>query len=347
MKLFEIAEAIGGELVGDGTVIIQGIGDIERAREGELSFIADRRYLKFLDTTRASAVIVPQQVQRASKPIIRVKDPYLSFIHVLKLFYPPKSPLEPGIHPTAVISETTSLGEEVAIGAHVVIGERCRLGRGVKIFPGTFIGDDVQIGEGSVIYPNVSIMEGTVIGNNVIIHAGTVIGSDGFGFVKRDGKHLKIPQVGRVVIEDDVEVGANCTIDRATLGETRIKRGTKLDNLIQVAHNVEIGEDTVIAAQVGISGSTRIGRGVTVAGQVGFVDHIEIGDNTVFGAQAGVTKSVPPNTVVSGYPAKPHQQAKREEAALRRLPELIKRVRELERKVKRLETHKREERGYD
>ncbi|MDZ7264121.1 MAG: UDP-3-O-(3-hydroxymyristoyl)glucosamine N-acyltransferase, partial [candidate division KSB1 bacterium] len=256
--------------------------------------------------------------------------PYFAFLKVLQIFHPPSDTVAEGIHPTAIIGENTKIGQQPRIGAYVVIGKDCQLGDGVVIHPGTIIGPEVHIGDRTIIYANVVIRERVRIGNHVIIHGGTVIGADGFGFAREGQVYHKIPQVGTVVIEDQVEIGANCTIDRATMGQTVLRKGVKLDNLIQVAHNVEIGENTVIAAQTGISGSTKIGSNAIIGGQVGFVGHIEVGNNATIGAQSGVSKSLAGDAVYFGYPAKPIMQAKREEAALRKLPDLLKKIAELE-----------------
>jgi len=334
--LQQIADLVGGVIEGDRTVLIRRLAKIEEAGEGDLTFIANPKYEKYMETTQASAVLVRLDFPATPKTTIRVADPYFAFMRVARWLQPEK-PVERGVHPTALVGEGTRLAPDVSIGPYVVIGARCVIGARVRVGACTVIGQDVEIGEDSVLYPGVCLADGVKLHNRVVVHSGAVIGSEGFGFAKgSDGTYQRIPQMGTVVIEDDVDIGANCCIDRATLGETRIRRGVKLDNLIQVAHNVEIGEDTVIAAQTGISGSTKIGQGVVIAGQVGFVGHIEIGDHSVVGAQSGVSKSVPPRTVVFGYPAKPMAQAKREEAALRQLPQLIKRVRELEKQIKQL-----------
>ncbi len=330
IKITDIAQFVTGEIDGDATLIITGIAKIEEAVEGQISFISNPKYAKFIETTGASVIIVSKDFPKSEKTLLRTENPYLAFLTLIKRFMPNRDALEAGIHPTAVIDGSSELGINLAIGAHVVIGKNCHIGDQCKLYPGVVIGNQVKIGANTTLYPNVSVREDVVIGDRVIIHNGTVLGSDGFGFAREGQTYQKIPQVGSVVIEDDVEIGANCTIDRATLGETRIKRGVKLDNLIQIAHNVVIGENTVIAAQTGISGSTKIGKGVIIGGQVGFVGHIEIGDNTSIGAQSGVSKTLPPNSVVFGYPAKPIMQAKREEAALRRVPERLKKVTELE-----------------
>lgn len=333
LSIKDIARLVDGKIEGDDTLFVTGVAKIEEAKKGELSFISNPKYAKFIDSTEAAVVLVNNEFPKTLKTVIRTENPYVAFLTILKKLYPPVSTIEAGIHASAIIHQSSKIGESVSIGAYVVIGKNCRIGNQVKIHPGVIISDAVEIGDDTVLYTNVSIRENVKIGNNVIIHCGTVIGSDGFGFAREGQIYQKIPQVGTVVIEDRVEIGANCAIDRATLGETRIKKGAKLDNLIQVAHNVVIGEDTVIAAQTGISGSTKIGQGVIVGGQVGFAGHIKIGDNTSIGAQSGVSKDLPPNSIYFGYPARPIMQAKREQAALRKLPELLKKISVLEKKI--------------
>ncbi|RQW03466.1 MAG: UDP-3-O-(3-hydroxymyristoyl)glucosamine N-acyltransferase, partial [Calditrichaeota bacterium] len=267
-------------------------------------------------------------------PHIRVDNVYYRFLEIFLLFNPPRKLLPEGIHPTATIDSSARLGEGVAVGANVYVGPECRVGSKTRLFPGCVLLDGVEIGSNCTLYPLVSVREDCRIGNNVIIHNGAVIGSDGFGFAPFEGVYHKIPQVGRVVIEDDVEIGANCTIDRATMGETVIRKGAKLDNLIQIAHNVEIGESTVMAAQTGISGSTRIGHHVMVGGQVGTVGHISIGNYAQIGAQSGVSKSVEDREIVFGTPARPIMRTKRIKAVVNQLPELLKRVIQLEKELK-------------
>ena len=329
----EMARHLGGEIVGDAETMITGVAPIEQAGVGDLSFIAQARFLEQLEHTAAAAVLVAANftLPPGRQPaLIRVAIPYFGFIEIIKKYLPnPQS--APGIDPSAKVSPQARLSEDVSVGPHVTIEAGCDIGARVQIGAGCYLGRGAKIGNGSVLFPRVCVAHEVIIGRNVIVQFGSVIGSDGFGYVKHEGRHHKIPHLGTVVIEDEVEIGANCTIDRGTFGETRIQRGAKLDNLIHLAHNVTVGENTVIAAQTGVSGSTKIGRDVTIAGQVGFVGHIDIGDHTMFGAQAGVTKSIPANTVVSGYPARDHAQARREEAAIRRLPELLKRVKALER----------------
>jgi UDP-3-O-[3-hydroxymyristoyl] glucosamine N-acyltransferase len=256
------------------------------------------------------------------------------------MFNPQKDIMEPGIHESAVIHPSATVGKNVAVGSHVNIGENCIIGNGTKIMHGCVILDHVQIGENCLLYPLVSVRENCQIGSEVIIHSGAVIGSDGFGFAPFEAEFHKIPQIGRVVIEDKVEIGANCTIDRATMGDTVIRKGAKLDNLIQIAHNVEVGEWTVMAAQAGISGSTKIGHHVMVGGQVGTVGHISIGNYVQIGAQSGVPKDVPDGEVIFGSPARPIMRTKRIEAVVNQLPELLKRIQQLEREIKNLRESK-------
>jgi UDP-3-O-[3-hydroxymyristoyl] glucosamine N-acyltransferase len=248
------------------------------------------------------------------------------------------------VHPAAIVAKSANIGKDVAIGPGVVVGEHCRIGDNATLYPGVVLYDDVKIGNNSVLHANVVVREQCNIGANVIVHSGTVIGSDGFGFApKQDGSYEKIPQRGIVVVEDDVEIGANCAIDRATIGETRIRRGAKLDNLIQIAHNVVIGEHTVIAGQTGVSGSTKIGRNCVIAGQVGFAGHLQIADRSTFGAQSGVSRSLlEAGKTYFGYPAKEHRQAFRIEGALRQLPELLVEIRDLQKRVEELESQIKE-----
>jgi UDP-3-O-[3-hydroxymyristoyl] glucosamine N-acyltransferase len=343
MKLRDIAQLLGATLEGNPDQEILRVAKIEEAGEGALTFLANPKYARYLTMTRASAVIVGPAVKVEDRPaelppltLVRVADPYVGFVRVLARFHPPQPPLPPGIHPTAVIDPTADLGADVRVGPHAVIGARCRVGHRTMIAPCAVLGNDVQIGDDSLLYANVSVREGCQIGSRCILQPGAVIGSDGFGFApKPDGSFEKIPQMGIVVIEDDVEIGANTTVDRATLGETRIKKGAKLDNLIQVAHNVVIGENTVMAAQSGISGSTHIGKNVMVAGQVGFTGHIEVADGVKIGAQSGVHRSLTTaNATYFGTPAYPHREAMRIYGSFPQLPDLLATVRDL---VKRLE----------
>jgi UDP-3-O-[3-hydroxymyristoyl] glucosamine N-acyltransferase len=336
-KLGELAAIVGGEVEGDAGIEIGGVAGIREARSGEITFLANPKYEEFLDETRASAVIGPPDL-KIDKPLIRIENPYLAYLKVLNLFAEQLTVQYPrGVHERAVVDGTARLGANVAVGPFCQISAGAEVGANTTILAGSFVGENVQIGEDCLVYPNVTIREGSRIGDRVILQPGVVIGADGFGFAKDGQTHHKVPQIGRVVIEDDVEIGANSTVDRATTGETRIRRGSKIDNLVQIAHNVTVGEDSIIAAQVGISGSTELGRNVVLGGQAGLAGHITIGDGAMVGAQAGVTKSVPANTSVSGYPAREHNKARRLWAYSNRLPELFERVKELERKLARYE----------
>jgi UDP-3-O-[3-hydroxymyristoyl] glucosamine N-acyltransferase len=335
-RLRELAEWVGGRVVGDGEVEISGVASIEDARTGEITFISNPKYLPKLSETNASAVIVSSEVTQANKPLLFVTNPSLAFAKIVGLFsYKPYQPK--GMDPNAWVNPTAQLGKDLTIYPFVYIGDRCRIGDRVTLYPGVFVGEDSSIGEESVIYPNVSIYSGTMIGKRVILHSGVVVGSDGFGYVKEGRKNVKIPQVGSVVIEDDVEIGANTTIDRAALGKTIIRRGVKIDNLVQVAHNVVIGEDSIIVAQVGISGSTKIGSNVILAGQVGVADHVEIGDNVMVGAQSGVPHNLAPNQGYTGSPALPHREFLRAITVFPKLPEMRKTLNEIEKRLKELE----------
>jgi UDP-3-O-[3-hydroxymyristoyl] glucosamine N-acyltransferase len=335
--LRELAEYIHGKVVGDENIIITAVAGIEEAEQGHITFLANPKYRSYLQQTKASAVIVPPDVEIPGIATIQVKNSYLAFAQVLSLFSEKRHP-PIGIHTTCVIGEGTVLGDQCAVGAYVTIGNQVTIGERTVIYPGVAIGDHVSIGAESIIYPNVSILQDVSIGKRVIINSGTVIGSEGFGFAPDGEGYYKIPQVGTVVIEDDIEIGANVTIDRATLGKTHIRRGVKIDNLVQIAHNVVIGENSVIVAQVGISGSTKIGKHVTLAGQVGVVGHIQIGDHVIIGAQSGVAKSVPDKAMRSGYPAVEHRLWKKSQVCLLKLPDALKTIRSLEQRIQDLET---------
>jgi len=329
MKLSEVAELIGGELSGDGDLEITGIGKIETAREDEVTFISNPIYEKYFGGTSAGAVVVSRKFNPANYeklddreiPLIRVDDPYLAFLDLLDNFMPQTELQKIGIHETAVISDSADISDhEVRIGAHCFIGEKVIIGSRVSILPNTVILAGVQIDDDVLIYPNVTVYTGSRIGKRVIIHSGTTIGSDGFGQAKNpDGTFQKIPQKGIVVIEDDVEIGSNCTIDRATIGETIIHKGVRLDNMIQIAHNVEIGENTVIAAQSGIAGSTKIGKNCMIGGKVGIVGHISICDGVILTAATNVSKSITKPGMYSGYRAQPQMNELRQEAIIRNL----------------------------
>lgn len=330
MTTSDVAAFLGGRLIGRGDVVIRGMAKIEDAGPHDLSFVANAKYVRFLETTNAAAVLIAPGLGAAACPVIEVSDPYMSFVQMLDRFSPRVHFVEPGVHPTATVAADAVLGADVAIGAFSFIGPRATIGSGSVIYPHSVIGADVQIGEQCEIHSHVSLREGVRLGNRVIVQDGAVIGSDGFGFAPDKGGYRKIPQRGIVVIADDVEIGANTTIDRATIGETVVGRGTKLDNLIQVGHNAAIGANTVIAAQTGISGSSKIGERCRIGGQVGIVGHLQIGNDVMIGAQSGVSRNTAAGDVVSGSPARSHALWRRIEAALNRVPDLFRRVRRLE-----------------
>ena len=335
-RLKELADWVGGMVVGDEEVEIAGVAAIEEAQAGEISFIANPRYLPKLNETRASAVIVSKEITQANVPLLCTANPYLTFAKILTLYS--QQPYQPrGVDGQAWISPTSQLGKDLTLYPGVYVGDRCSIGDRVTLYPGVCVGEDSSIGDDSILHSNVSIYSRTTIGKRVILHAGVVVGSDGFGYAKEGRKNVKVPQVGRVEIEDDVEIGSNTTIDRATLGKTVIQRGTKIDNLVQVAHNVVIGEDSIIVAQVGISGSTKIGSNVTIGGQVGLVGHIQIGDNVKVGAQSGVMNDLPPNQAYTGSPAVPHWDFLRLMAIFQKLPEVKKTLSEIEKRLTKIE----------
>lgn len=335
IALADIAHIVNGSLTGDGHTPITGVGSVEHVREGEITFIDSPERLAEVDTSAAAAFIAPPNAPRGQKPMIVTEDPRLAFSKVLELFAPEPNVCE-GVHPTAVLGEDVELGDGVSVGAHAVVGDRTKLGDGVIVYPLAYIGHDVEIGEDSIIYPQVYIGDRCSLGARVGVHAGTSIGGDGFGYAPESGGHRKIPQIGTVIIADDVEIGANATIDRATVGATKIGAGTKIDDHVHVAHNVQIGVDGMLCGQVGISGSATIGDRVILAGQVGVNDHIEISSDCVVGGQAGVFGNLEKPGYYSGYPAKPHNHSLRVLAATQKLPALQRRVRELEKLVEKI-----------
>lgn len=335
MTLKEIATLVGGELQGDGAIPISGAASLAEATANEISFFYHPRYMTQLRKTQAAAVVVPQNFDaEIPLPTIRVQNPAQSFQQIVLKFAPPPVKFAPGIHATAVIDSTAKIGERVSIQPHAVIEAGAEIGDDTVIGANSYVGHDVVIGPRCLIYPNVTIRERCRLGARVILHSGGVVGADGFGFEMTEQGQQKIPQLGIVQIDDDVEIGANTTVDRARFGRTWIQEGAKIDNLVQVAHNVVIGKHTVIAAQTGIAGSTRIGERVMMAGQVGITGHVEIGDGTIIGAQAGIPKSVS-GGVWWGSPARPLPEVKRQIAWIHRLGDLFERVKKLERKSQR------------
>jgi UDP-3-O-[3-hydroxymyristoyl] glucosamine N-acyltransferase len=333
-RLREIVSLLGGELIGDGEVAIFQVAPLETAGPNQISFLASAKYRRQLNATRAAAVVVPEDAQDAvSLPRIVSRDPYAYFARVSALLNPQPKPL-PGIHSSAVVAESASVSSSASIGPLAHIGERARIDEDVVIGPGCAIGDDVIIGNGSRLYPRVVIYHDCVIGARVILHSGAVIGSDGFGFAIEEGRWLKIPQIGRVVIGDDVEVGANTTIDRGTLGDTLIEEGVKLDNQIQIGHNVRIGAHTAIAACVGIAGSTTIGRHCRISGAAMIGGHLSIADHVTISGATAVGKSIRfPGTYTSVYPLESYRDWLKNAVHLRHLDELVKRVRELNKRI--------------
>jgi UDP-3-O-[3-hydroxymyristoyl] glucosamine N-acyltransferase len=335
-SLEELAKLVDGTISGDPSVRLVGAADILDAGEGDVVFAETPRLLAEAQRSLASAIIVYQDAPNSGKPIIRVGNPRLAFARVLEVFSNEKR-REPGIHPTCLIGEGSTIGENPSIGFNAYIGRNTAIGKNVCIYPLAFIDDNVVLGDDCVIYPFVSILDKSVIGNRVTIHSSSVVGSDGFGYTKAGSAHYKIPQIGSVVIGDDVEIGANATIDRARTGKTEIGSGSKIDNLVQIAHNVTIGENSIICAQVGIAGSSQIGANCTLAGQAGVKDHIKVGSNSVVCAQSGIIGDVDNGSILSGYPARPHKEQMRLHAAQQRLPHLLHVIRDLERRVKELE----------
>ncbi len=333
MKLVDIAKLLNGKVYGPNDIEISGPAKIDSAKEGEITFLANPKYKHFLNTTEASAIVVDKSAGEISKPHIKVDNAYMGFLLLLKIFGPARTKEFEGISPKADISASAQIGENCEIGPMVYIGSNTVVGDRCIIFPGTIILHDVTIGSDTLLYPNVSIRERCSIGSNVILHNGVVVGSDGFGFAPHDGSYIKIPQIGNVVIEDNVEIGANTTIDRATLGSTLIKKGVKLDNLVQVAHNCIINENTVIASQTGMAGSAEIGKNVTIGGQAGISGHLKVGDESVIAGRSGVTKDFPEKSIVMGMPAMPIMQKKRIEASVKHLPENIKKLHQLETEI--------------
>ena len=336
-RVNELAKQVGGNLVGDGNVEITGVASLSDAGPTDISFFASSQYSDAMAGTRAAAILSVDAVPTLTIPQILVSDPFLSINRLVDLFYPPdqlKPP--PGIDPQAKIADSAEIGAGVSIGPFVCVGAEATIGTRAVLHPGVYVGEGARLGEDVTLWPNVVIREGTSIGSRVTIHPGAVIGADGFGFARRNGHFIKIRHVGTVVIEDDVEIGANATIDRATFGRTLIRRGVRLDNQVHIGHNVEIGEDTVMAAQCGVSGSTVIGKRVMMGGQVGLADHLNVGDEAIFIGQSGVIGDIPPGVQVSGYPARSHREVLRAQAEMRALPRLKAKLRELEEKIQRL-----------
>ncbi|MCM8789262.1 MAG: UDP-3-O-(3-hydroxymyristoyl)glucosamine N-acyltransferase [Candidatus Omnitrophica bacterium] len=340
MTVREIAQLVGGEIVGDPDIVITDVSGIKEAKKGSITFVANPKYLTLLKSTQASAVIISHNNHYSANSnltLIRVENPTLAFSKIIALIGPEPVTFKPGIHPTAIIGENVKMGKDVSIQPYTVIEDSVVIGDRTVVGAGTYIGHYTRIGNDCFIYPHVIIRERIVIGDRVNIHSGTVIGGDGFGFATVKGVHHKIPQIGIVEIGNDVEIGSNVTIDRARFEKTYIGNGVKIDNLVQIAHNVIIGDNTIIVAQVGISGSTRVGKNVIIAGQAGLIGHIEVGDNAIIGGKAGVTKNVPANANVSGFPAREKWEDMKRAAYLHRSPEVFQKIKDLENRIAQLE----------
>ena len=335
-SLGELARLVGGDLEGDPSLEIRGFASLESAGPGDLSFVAAARHLDAARRSAASALIAPPDLDLAGRPAIRVAQPYAAIAAILRVFFPEPA-VTPGVHPTAHVSDSARVSSEATVCAFTVVAERAVVEAGAVLHPHVFVGPDCRVGEGSVLHPHVVLREQVLLGRRVIVHPGSVLGADGFGYVFDGQAHRKIPQVGRVVVEDDVEIGANVAVDRATLGETVIGRGTKIDNLVQIGHNTVVGAGSIIVAQAGIAGSSRIGRGVVLAGQAGIADHVTVGDGAQIGSQAGVHRDVPAGVGMIGTPAMPADTGLRALAAIGRLPDLLRDVRALGRRMDALE----------
>lgn len=327
----EIAELIEGEVLGDATATLKGFAPAASAKPGDLTFAENEDFFTRAERSAATAIIADKRFASKNKIVIRVTDARIAFAKAMGLFFPERT-FAAGIHPTAVIAPSTKVDPAAHVGPHCVVGERVRIGARAVLQGGNFIGDDSKLGEEVNLFPNVTLYPRTEIGRRVRIHANTVVGSDGFGYVQDNGIHRKVPQIGNVVIGDDVEIGAGVTIDRGALGSTIIGKGTKIDNLVQIAHNVEIGEHCIIVGQAGIAGSTKLGDYVVLAGQVGVAGHLKIGNQVIVAAQAGVMNDIPDGEKWLGTPAQPDKEMKRQFIAIRHLPDLLKRVAKLEKK---------------
>lgn len=335
ISLKQISSHINGQLIGDPDVEISGIANIKDAKEGEITFFTHPSYRKYLKDCRASAMIIGKDFPTNSLSnmhVIVTEFPVLAYIKTLELFTEKKK-IKTGVNKLAFVSKESKVAESASIAPYAFLDKRTTISAGAVIHPFVYIGENTVIGEGSIVYPHVTIYGNVTIGNNVTIHSGTVIGSDGFGYIWDGTKHAKIPHIGKVIIEDNVEIGANVTIDRASLGQTIIKKGTKIDNLVQIAHNVSIGENSIIVSQVGISGSVSIGNNVVLAGQTGVRDHVVIGDNVMAGGRTGITGNVPSNSLISGTPHMPHKEWLKLNIYLKKLPLLFEKIKKIEEKL--------------
>ena len=337
LTLEEVAALVDGELTGPGDITVTNSAPLEEAGPHDIAFLTDRSKRALLATTSAAAVVVSIGIDCDTMPVIHVAAPDQAMALVLRSLSPPQAPAVDGIHPSAAIHQSATLGNHVSLGPHVTIGADVLIGDNVCIGPGSTVGDETQVGNDTWLHASVTLYPRVSIGSHVIIHSGAVVGSDGYGYLQDGATIVKVPQIGTVLIGDDVEIGANTAIDRATLGATVIGAGTKVDNLVQIGHNVSIGRNVRICAQVGIAGSTTVEDGVVIAGQAGLMDHITVGSYAQIGGQAGVTKSVASKTAVSGYPARPHSSARRLEAYVNRLPDLAQQVKNQQRQIEQLQ----------
>ena len=342
ISLLQLAERVGGAVVGDRDRQIEGVATLETATPSDLAFFTNRRYLEQARNTAAGAILVAEGTDLPGKTLLVVEDPSTTLADLLELFHPVELP-EAVISPEASVAEDVDIGTAVAIGPFAVVESGCRLGDGARVGAGCFVGVGSQLGAGSVLMPGVVVYPGTVIGKACLIHSGVILGGDGFGFATRSGLHRKIPQVGRVVVEDQVEIGANTTVDRGALGETRIGAGSKIDNLVMIAHGVTIGPSCLLAGQAGIAGSTRLGKGVTFAGQAGAAGHLSIGDGSVVAAKSAVFSDIPEGSFVAGIPATDHREWKKRVAVEKRLPEMRAELKRLAGRIRRLEEDRNQE----
>lgn len=333
----EIADRTEGRIEGDGSCVVHGVETVDKAEPDMLTWVASPAHASKAAMSKAGVILMPLDGERPpGKTVIRVADPDLAVCEVLNMLASPQDVVAPGVHPSAILGEGAVV-DGTAIGPNVVVGEGAVIARGTTLYPGVFVGRETRIGRDCVLWPNVVLRERTAIGDRVVIHANATIGADGFSYLQRDGRHIKVPQVGTVIIEDDVEIGAGTTIDRARSGATRIRRGTKIDNLVMVAHNCDIGEGSLLAAMTGIAGSTKLGKHVVCGGRAGIIDHLELGDGVQIGAGSLVLTDIPAGLLMRGVPARELSRFGREQVALKKLPDLLKTIRTLEQRVQKLE----------
>ncbi|MGH7231681.1 MAG: UDP-3-O-(3-hydroxymyristoyl)glucosamine N-acyltransferase [Nitrospiraceae bacterium] len=344
IRLADIAQSVSGKIVGPGDLTVSGLAGLAEAGSRDLAYVATDRLVKDALASRAAAFVVSRHIPELKRPQVLVSHPAYAFARIAQRFFTDPYRAR-GISDQASRGTGVEIGADVSIWPFVTLGDGAKIGARATLYPGVYIGDHATVGNDTTLYPNVVVREGCVIGSRVIIHSGTVIGSDGFGYVQHEGRHHKIPQLGIVAIEDDVEIGANVAVDRATFGRTVIQRGSKIDNLVQIAHNAFIGEDCIVVAQVGIAGSTTLGRHVMVGGQAGLADHLEVGDRVMIAARSGVNRSLGPDQIVSGAPVMPHEVAIKAHAVIPRLPELRQQLRTLEERMRALEGKSKKAKG--